>query len=219
MDARAGELAVGLLHIGMFGNLDRIAADRSKRTALIATAQKRGLVVWSRLRRCYQLTPVGYRIAANCDPQCSITFRRRLSAQVIIVAALASASTAIGTAYMTTEREPQLKRVVSVQPLAATVAVAAPEAAIVASNDAEHQPAPTLSANNMQELVEENVVRRPDSTSIPNEQKPGKVASKHHDKPRKTARERRRDKGPGFASTGYANSYFRAREAINSGGP
>src|SRR5215471_6555638 len=119
MDARAGELAVGLLHIGIFGNLDRTAANRSERAALIATAQKRGLVVWSRLRRCYQLTPVGYRIAAKCDPQSSITFRQRLSVQAIIVAVLALASIATGAAYMTTDREPRQHRVASVQPLVA----------------------------------------------------------------------------------------------------
>jgi hypothetical protein len=81
MDPHAGELATALLNIGKFGNLDETTANRSQRAALIATAQKRGLVVWSRARKCYQLTPVGYRIAANCDPQCAINFRQRLSSK------------------------------------------------------------------------------------------------------------------------------------------
>src|SRR5262245_14529840 len=113
MDPHAGDLAKALLHVGMYGNLDGTAANRSERTALIATAQRRGLLVWSRGRKCYQLTPTGYRIAASCDPQCNINFRRRLSTQAVVAAGmalLAAGSVAIGAANMTahyTGREPK----------------------------------------------------------------------------------------------------------------
>jgi hypothetical protein len=221
MDPHAGELAKALLCVGMYGNLDGTAANRSERTALIATAEKRGLLVWSRGRKCYQLTRAGYRVAASCDPQCTLSFRRRLSPQAVVVtgvALLAAGSVAIGVANMTAQyggREPKPSNVAKL----ATVP-SVPEPPLLAlSNEPDSQPMTTLPPDNTLAATEEERRRVSDTPSTPRAQKDQKVASTHRHKPRKATHERRRDMGTGYASTGYAHFQSRGRDSLNPGAP
>ncbi len=48
-------------HMNAHGNLDGFQASRSERLALVSTAARQGLVVWSRFRKRYELTSRGRR--------------------------------------------------------------------------------------------------------------------------------------------------------------
>jgi len=64
-DEETRRISVALIHIQAHGNLDRFAASRSAKQAILATASSRQLVTWRRKRTRYELTKAGQRLAAH----------------------------------------------------------------------------------------------------------------------------------------------------------
>jgi hypothetical protein len=64
-DEEARRISVALIHIRAHGNLDRFAASRSGKQAILATVSRRRLVTWRRKHTRYELTKAGQRFAAH----------------------------------------------------------------------------------------------------------------------------------------------------------
>src|SRR6266542_3592375 len=60
-ELEALRIGAAMEHVKAHGNLDGFPAGRGERLALMTTAGKQGLVVWSRSRRRYELTSRGFR--------------------------------------------------------------------------------------------------------------------------------------------------------------
>jgi hypothetical protein len=214
MYGAAGKLEAALRDIATSGALHQMS--RSEAIAVITTAQRRGLVSWSKSRKCYRLTRAGYRIAANSNPQRNLHSRRRwLAAAMIptVLAILAVGAVAVGSTFIATNDVRPLK-VSDVQSLAVVQAPAPPlyEEPIAEVNEAvaPQQALPPV-AGNPEEFAKSSARHEKSQiTPAPRAQKERKIAAAHHRKTHRARRSPRHEMSPAYAFTGY--SRFPRRE-------
>ena len=210
MDDELGKLGAALRRIGMFGNLDGVAAGRSTRIVLITTAQKKGLVVWKRSRGRYLLTPAGYRRAAACGPPCHMPYRQRMSTRQTIVAgglAVVAGCIAVAVAQVPSiddVRKPKVSEAHDLAPIGPVAAQAQDGRWALTMGrgpDVVSQPAPTLAPNDAGASAAPSDRRAVDTLAPPREHKARTTARTHHRQPYADPRERRQDMGQalGFA--------------------